>query len=392
MTPKIYSFDHCPDRTHTHSVKWDLREKFFGYEDVTPMWVADMDFETPDFIIQKLQERLSHPILGYSFRPESFFKSFMSWAARKYEWDVQREWVDFSPGVVPAVTMVVETFTEPGDEIIVQPPVYFPFFTSINGTNRKLVYNPLKLQNGRLSMDLEHLESVITERTRMIIISNPHNPGGSVWTPEELKQLGAICHRRQIRVLSDEIHSDLVFTPHKHTPFAKVVPVSEVSSITCMAASKSFNLAGLSTSVIIIPEKDVREKYQHRMHVAHVGMGNIFGTVATETAYREGWDWMQQLLNYLQNNRDWLFDFFSNHLPEVRMVLPEATYLAWVDFSGLGKEPGQLHDWLLKEAGLAFNPGTQFGPGGEGYMRINFACPRATLEQAIRKLYEKATS
>lgn len=388
MTNKIYDFDRCPNRVNTNSVKWDLRQARFGKSEVIPMWVADMDFETPDFILQRIRERLDHPVLGYTYRDERYNEAFIDWARRKYSWKIDKEWLEFAPGVVSAVTMLVETFTEPGDEIITQPPVYFPFFMSIEGTGRKLVHNPLKEKNGRLEMDFEQLESVISPRTSMIIISNPHNPGGSAWTAEELMKLGEICKKHHIRVLSDEIHSDLVFEPATHTPFAKVVSPDEVSSITCMAASKSFNLAGLSTSFVIIPEKDLKKKYQERLHITHVGMGNIFGSIATETAYREGWNWMQQLLAYLKANRDYMSQYFNTHLPDIRMLIPEATYLAWVDFSALGMNQTDLNNWLLEDPGLAFNTGTMFGPGGEGFMRINFACSRNTLEQALNQLHQ----
>lgn len=383
---KKYNFDTFPERIGTHCVKWDMREAYFGNPEALPLWVADMDFETPDFVLDQIKKRLDHPVLGYTFRPESFYDAFITWARKKYNWEVPREWVSFSPGVVSALTLAVQKFTSPGDEIIAQPPVYFPFYTTIEGTGRKLLYNPLVEKSGRLYMDFEQLESIISSATKMIIISNPHNPGGSAWTPEELMKLGAICEKYNLIVLTDEIHSDLVFSPHTHTPFAKVVPTDKVKSITYMAASKTFNLAGLSTSLVVIPDETMLKEYNEALHVAHVGMGNIFGTIATESAYREGENWLSQLMEYLKGNRDFLNSYISDHLKPIRMLLPEATYLAWVDFSGLGLSQDKLNHWLVKEVGIALNSGTMFGPGGEGFMRINFACPRYILEEALDKL------
>lgn len=389
MTKKIYSFDHLPQREGTNCVKWDLRETYFGKPDILPLWVADMDFETPDFILDRIRERLDHPVLGYTVRPNSFNQAFIDWSWKKYNWEVKKEWMSFSPGVVSAVTMAVQGFTEPGDEVITQPPVYFPFFQCVEGAGRTLLYNQLKEIDGRLCMDFEQLESIITAKTKMIIISNPHNPGGSVWTEQELIQLGGICKKHQIMVVSDEIHSDLVFKPHKHIPFAKVVTQEKVKSITCMAASKTFNLAGMSTSLVIAPDEEILKKYTQLMQISHINMGNIFGSIATQAAYAEGADWLNQLLGYLLANRDYLSTFISTRLKPLRMLIPEATYLAWVDFSGLGLSQDRLNYWLINEAKVAMNSGTQFGPGGEGYIRINFACPRSMLQEALERI-EKA--
>ncbi|MCK5821082.1 MAG: PatB family C-S lyase [Bacteroidales bacterium] len=389
MTKKTYSFDHFPPREGTNCVKWDLRKAYFGKSDILPLWVADMDFETPDFIVDKIRERLDHPILGYTVRPDSFNQAFINWCEKKYQWKVKKEWMNFSPGVVSAVTMAVQGFTKPGDEVITQPPVYFPFFYSIKNTGRSLIYNPLKEINGRLCMDFEQLESIITAKTKMIIISNPHNPGGSVWTKKEFIQLGEICEKHQIMVVSDEIHSDLVFHPHQHLPFAKVVPQEKVKSISCMAASKTFNLAGLSTSLVIAPDAEVMKVYNQHLQVSHLNMGNIFGSIATQAAYTEGSDWLAQLMSYLLNNRNYLHEFINTRLKPLRMLIPEATYMAWIDFSGLELSQDRLNYWLINEAKVAMNSGTLFGQGGEGYIRINFACPRSLLQEALERI-EKA--
>ena len=388
MSKKSYDFDKSIDRTNTNCVKWDLRSLYFKNPDLIPLWVADMDFETPVFIIDALKKRLEHPVLGYTFRPKEFNAAFQDWALRKYNWDIKPEWITFSPGVVSAVSLAVMGFTKPGDEVIVQPPVYFPFFKSVEGLNRKLVYNQLREIDGRLCMDYENLEDIITARTRMIIISNPHNPGGSAWTGEELNKLAAICEKHNIFMVSDEIHSDLVFEPAVHTPFVEAQGDYQVRSITCMAASKSFNLAGLATSMVVIPDEEIKKEYDDLLQTVHIGGGNLFGAIATMTAYREGWDWMQQLLAYLKANRDYLVDFVNRELPGIRILIPEATYLAWIDFSGLGKSDEELQEWMTHKVGIGMNPGTMFGPGGNGFLRLNFASPRQQLVQALQKIKE----
>ena len=392
MTNKIYNFDNFPKREETNCVKWDLRETYFGKKDILPLWVADMDFETPDFIIERIRKRLDHPVLGYTFRSEEFNSSFIGWALKKYSWEVKPEWMSFSPGVVSAVTLAVQGFTEPGDEVIVQPPVYFPFFTCVEGSNRKLIHNQLKEVDGRLTMDFDNLESVITPKTKMIIICNPHNPGGTVWTENELRRLGDICAKHNLLVVSDEIHSDLVFEPFQHVPFAKIVPQEKVKSITCMAASKTFNLAGLSTSLVVIPDEEVKKEFERLMNISHINMGNIFGGIATQAAYAEGENWLEQLMDYLKGNRDYLSNFINEKLSPLRMIIPEATYLAWIDFSELGLKQDKLNHWLINEAKVGMNSGSMFGPGGDGYIRINFACPRSILTTALTQIEQAMNS
>jgi len=383
---KKYNFDKLVPRENTNCVKWDLRSLFFKKDDVLPLWVADMDFETPDFILERLKSRLNHPVLGYTFRDSDFNKAFINWVDRKYQWKVNNDWVGFSPGVVSAVSMAVMGFTNPGEEIIVQPPVYFPFFKSVEGLDRKLVYNPLKPLDGRLRMDFDHLENTINSQTRMLILCNPHNPGGSAWTKDELNRLGDICARHDIFVLSDEIHADLVFKPLQHQPFAKINQDKNIKSISCFAASKSFNLAGLASSLVVIPDADVKKKYDELLQTVHIGGGNIFGSIATQTAYQDGSDWLEQLMDYLQANLDYLVSYFKKYLPEVKVFIPEATYLVWLDFSSLDFDDKELSEKIINEANLGLNPGPMFGPGGEGFMRLNFACPREILTEAMNNL------
>jgi cystathionine beta-lyase len=389
MDTRIYTqadFDKVTDRCGTDSIKWDGRERVFGNKDVVPLWVADMDFETPEFIRNRIAKRLGHPVLGYTYRSEAFSRSFTDWVKRRHGWEIERNWVTFTPGVVSAVSTAVLAFTGPGDEVIVQPPVYFPFFKCVEGLGRKLVFNHLKLENGRLNMDFDHLRQVIGPATRMIILSSPHNPGGSVWTPEELSELVAICQEHRIWIVSDEIHSDLVFKPFRHTPITMAAPGYLDRIMITMAPSKTFNLAALSTSVAVIPDEEARKRYEDLIHTLHVGMGNIFGSESLQAAYEEGWQWLEQLMEYLAGNREFLADFILNEIPRIRMIIPEATYLAWLDFRDLGLSDEELSRFLIDKAGLGLNPGTQFGPGGEGFMRLNFGCPRGILKQAMKQL------
>ena len=385
MNSKRYNFDEPINRIGTNSVKWDLREMFFGSEDVMPLWVADMDFPTPDFIISRLRKRLKHPFLGYTFRSKEFIASFVFWVYRKHAWKVEPRWVSFSPGVVSAVSMAIMEFTQPGDEVIVQPPVYFPFFKSVEGLDRKLIYNPLTIHENRLCMDFVDLRKKITGKTRMLILCNPHNPGGSAWRRDELTELVNICKDHEVMILSDEIHSDLVFSPHQHTPIIKVAGKYRNRIITNMAVSKTFNVAGLSTSVVVIPDDDMRKRYDDLMRTLHVGGGNIFGIEAQQAAYEEGWEWIEQLMHYLRKNRDLLVTRLKP-LSQVELVLPESTYLAWIDFRKLGIPQEELVNKMVREIGLGLNSGTDFGPGGEGFMRLNFACPRSMLEEAIDRM------
>lgn len=379
---KKYNFDELVDRTNTNCIKYDGRQMFFGTEDVLPLWVADMDFKTPDFIINALKERLEHEVLGYTFRDDSYAESITNWLEKRHAWKVEKEWLSFSPGVVAGLTLAIEAFSKPGDEVIVQPPVYFPFFDSVKGTGRKMVENPLKLENGRYTFDLEDLKQKITPETKLLLLCNPQNPGGMVWTREELEALTAICLENKVLIISDEIHSDLVFEGHKHIPLPTISEEVAQSCVVCMAGSKTFNIAGLTTSFVVIPNKRLLARYERELKVPHLHMGNIFGSVALETAYREGEAWLEQMLVYLQENMQLVRTYLKENLPQVVPMEPEATYLVWLDFNALGLYDEELNERLLK-AGVGLNRGVQFGKQGSGYMRINIGCQRSTLLQAL---------
>jgi cystathionine beta-lyase len=384
-----YNFDEVIDRKGTSCVKWDFAEKHFDEKDLLPMWVADMDFKTPDFIVDAVKERAQHEIFGYTVRPDSYFTSMIHWIEEKHQWKIEKDWILFSPGIVPAVNMAVMAYTKPGDKIIVQPPVYFPFFSAVKDNGRQLVYNQLKLNNGRYDMDFDDLESKIDNRTKMIIISNPHNPGGSAWTSEELLKLSEICKKHEILIISDEIHSDLVIPPFKHTVTANLSKEIADITITMMAPSKTFNLAGMATSSVIISNPGLRNDFQVMVDRVHVGMGNIFGMVASETAYSQGKEWLEQMIDYVKGNLDYMESYIQKNIPKIKMIRPEATYLVWLDFSALGLSDGELKSFILQKAKLGLNDGPVFGPGGNGFQRINVACPRVLVEEAMKRL-EKA--
>jgi len=382
---KKYNFDEEVNRLGTNSLKWDACERFFGKADVLPLWVADMDFKTPDFILDALRKRLDHEVLGYTFRADSYFESIVTWMKDRHGWAIQKEWISYSPGVVAGLNLVIETFSKKGDEIIVQTPVYFPFFESVKGNGRDVLENPLKVVDGRYTFDLEDLERKITKKTKMLLLCNPQNPGGMVWTSDELKALADICVKNDILIVSDEIHSDLVFDGYKHTPVPMLSDEIAQNTVVCMAPSKTFNIAGLTTSFVIIPNKQLFARYERTLHVPHLHMGNIFGHIALEKAFTEGDEWRRQLISYLEGNFKFMVDYLKEHLPEAKPMKLESTYLAWIDFSALGLTDDELNKTIL-EAGVALNKGTQFGKPGSGYMRLNLGCTRALLAEALLRI------
>jgi len=381
-----YNFDEIVPRENTSCVKWDLAEMYFGNKDVLPMWVADMDFKTPDFVVDAVKRRAAHEIYGYTVRPDSYFDALINWIKNKHQWDIKKDWVIFSPGIVPAVNMAVMAYTKPGDKVVIQPPVYFPFFSAVKDNGRQLVLNQLKLENGRYYMDFDDLEKQIDKRTKMLVISNPHNPAGSAWTAEELTRLGEICIKHKLILISDEIHSDLAIPPNKHTVAANLSNEIADVTVTMMAPSKTFNLAGMASSSVIISNPELRNEFQTMIDRVHVGMGNLFGMVASEAAYKQGEEWLNQMLHYVKGNIDYLEKSISERLPKVKMIRPEATYMVWLDFRELGMSNDELKQFIIQKARLGLNDGPVFGPGGEGFQRMNLACPRQYVEEAVERL------
>jgi cystathionine beta-lyase len=383
-----YDFDEILDRTNTGSLKYDYRNEYFGTNDLIPMWVADMDFRTPDFIMAAIRERASHEILGYSLRPESFYRSIVDWYRIRQGWEISRDWILFSPGIVAALSMAVRAYTEEGDRVVVQPPVYHPFFSVIRENNRIPLYNKLKEENGRYGMDLEGLKKDLDPGVKLLILSHPHNPVGRVWTEEELTGLADVCLENDIIIISDEIHSDLVYPPRTHVPLSTLGEEIARNTITCVAPSKTFNLAGLASSVVVIQDEKLRAAFNRELSTGHFYMGNIFGSVALEAAYSKGHDWLDQLLAYLRGNLEFMNDFINTELKPIRMSPVEATYLAWLDMRELGLKPEKLRQFMKRQARIGCNDGPTFGPGGNGYQRLNFACPRSILNKALLQLKE----
>jgi cystathionine beta-lyase len=383
---KTYNFDEIVPREGTDCIKYDAREWMFKTSDVLPLWVADMDFKTPDFIVNAIKKRAEHEIYGYTFKPDSYFNSVIGWMKRRHNWDIQKEWISYSPGVVAGLTLAIETFSKPGDEVIVQPPVYFPFFDCVKGTKRKLIENPLKIENGRYTFDFDDLKAKISPNTKILMLCNPQNPGGMVWTKDELEEISTICLQNKIMVISDEIHSDLIFRDHKHIPFATISEEAANNCVVFMAPSKTFNVAGLSSSIAVIPNKANFSRYERALGVGHLGMGNIFGSVALEAAYSHGDEWLEQMLAYLWENYRLLEKYFKENLPKVKVMKPEATYLIWLDFTEYGMDDEELSKFIADKAKVGLNNGGRFGTGGNGWMRINIGCPRNILQEGLERL------
>lgn len=381
-----YNFDKIINRENTNCIKYDLRKKLFKKDDVIPMWVADMDFETPSFIKDAILQRAEHQIYGYSFRPDSFYDSIVNWVKTYHNWEINPKQISFSPGVVPGIAISVLAFTKPGDKIIVQPPVYFPFFTTIKENGRQVVENKLINKDGCYSMDFDDLLSQIDLRTKMIIISNPHNPVGRVWKKQELEKLVEICEKNEVLIISDEIHSDIVFSQNKHIPIATISEYARENTITFMAPSKTFNLAGLSTSVAIFGNKKLQKTYNLYLENLHLNLGNVFGNIASEAAYTNGYEWVVEMKNYILENINFAHKFISEEIPQINFIKPEATYLLWIDFSKLNMTDNDLNDFLINKAGIALNLGNTFGSGGEKYMRMNVACTKEVLTKALNQL------
>ncbi len=381
-----YNFDEVIDRHHTDAVKIERCLALFGTEEVLPLWVADMDFRTPDFIMDAIQKRLQHPILGYSMPPKEFYPLLMLWIKEHHNWTVNRSWIGFLPGIVPGLSFAVQCFTDLGDEIVVQPPVYYPFFHVIEKNHRKLVCNQLKVVDGKYEMDFDDLENKITPRTKLFILCNPHNPGGKVWNAETLKKLDAICTKHNIIVVSDEIHADMVLEGYSHVPFASVSETAANKTVTFMAPSKVFNMPGLISSSYIIPNPVLREKFVNFLEASEIGSGNVFAYAATVAAYENGEDWRKQMLYYVSANVKYIVDYLKINIPRIVPMVPEASFLVWLDCSKLGMDTDELFQFFTNKAGLGLNKGTIFGPGGENHLRLNVGCPKSVLEKAMGQL------
>ena len=390
-----YNFDEVIDRTNYHSVKWDELKTKFGDipNDVLPMWVADMEFRSPKPVIEAIKKAAEHGIYGYTSRPDSYYQAIIDWMERRHNWKVKKDWLAFSPGIVPALSLIIRAFTQPGDKVVVQPPVYYPFFKVIENNGCHVVNNSLKLSNKKYFMDWEDLERKVDDpRVKLLILCSPHNPVGRVWQKEELIILGEICLEHNIIVVSDEIHADILFKGYKHTPFASISPAFAHHSITCTAPSKTFNLAGLQTSTIIIPNKKYYKIYGNILDSLTLDENNVFGLVALEAAYRYGEEWLEQLLSYLNENLKFLMKYFKERIPKIKVIKPEGTYLVWLDCRQLGLSTKDLNNFMIKKAGVALDDGYWFGIEGKGFMRMNIACPRSFLEEGLKRIESAVNS
>ena len=383
---KIYDFNAPIDRRGTHCVKFDALKDMYGRDDLLSLWVADMDFATPDFIIDALKRRLDHPVLGYPVQYDGYWQSVVNWIYNHHGWQVQREWMRYIPGIVKGIGMVVNVFTQPGDKIIIQPPVYHPFRLVPEHNGREIVMNPLRREGDSYTMDFEQLEQVIDDKCRILILANPHNPIGITWDKATLARLADIAVKHNLIVISDEIHCDMALYGNKHIPFASVSENAARCSITFGAPSKTFNIAGIVSSYAIVPDEALREKFFAWLTANEMDMATIFAMVATEAAFSEGEEWRQQMLSHIESNIDFVDEYLKANIPEVRAIKPQASYLVWLDFSALGLEHEKLIDMLVNDAHLAMNDGAMFGIGGEQHTRLNVGTQRAVLEQAMSQL------
>ncbi|MEA1883442.1 MAG: MalY/PatB family protein [Thermotogota bacterium] len=383
-----YNFDERIERKGTVSIKWDYLNEIFGSDDLTSMWVADMDFRSPVPVVDAIVERAKHGVYGYTGKDEVFFQAVINWMKNKHSVETKKEWYIPTPGVLAGISAAINTFTQPGDEIIVQTPVYYPFFSSIESNGRRLVKNPLKLEETRYLMDLDDFEQKITNKTTMLILSNPHNPVGRVWEEDTLKKLGEICKRNDIFIISDEIHADLVFGKHEHHSFLNLEDFQSHSMV-FIAPSKTFNLAGLVSASAIIPDEQIRRRFQNKIDAWHIGMLNLFGVIGFQTAYQYGKEWYEQMMTYVWDNYKFMCEFVENRIPSLKVFPLEGTYLAWVDFRGLNLSHEKINELCLNKAKLALDEGMMFGYEGSGFQRFNIACPRSILKEALEKLEQE---
>jgi cystathionine beta-lyase len=358
-----------------------------GPNRLLPMWVADMDFRCPPAVIEALVTRAEHGVYGYNFPCDSYYEAVIKWMARRYNREIDRDWISLTPGVVSALNMLVQTFVEPGDRVLVQRPVYRPFFDVIINNGAEIVSNSLLYKNGQYEMDFDDLaQKAADPAVKMAILCSPHNPVGRVWTAEELTRFGEICIENDVLVIADEVHCDLIYKGYSFTSFASLSEIFAHNSFVCTAASKTFNLAGLKTSNIITPNRDLRERFEKTLVRNGLFGVNTFGIVAVEAAYNHGEEWLEEVMVYIENNYRFMESFIAEHLPQLKIIRPQGTYLVWVDFRNLGLDPTSRKAWLMDEARVYLNEGELFGPEGEGFERFNIACPRSILEEALERI------
>lgn len=383
--PEMQNFDEIIEREGTHCYKYDFRKKIFGVDDVYPMWVADTDFRAPDFITDALRKRLDHGIFGYTFLDDEYFSSIINWIRIQHGFKIKKEWIKYSPGVVPSLFASVLAFTEPNDKVIVQTPVYFPFYSAVKETGRQLVRNPLVLRDGRYEMDLNNLKSKIDAQTKMIILCSPHNPTGNVWRKQELLDLCAVCLENDIMIISDEIHADIIYQGNKHIPSASLSDEISKNTLTLMAPSKTFNIAGLNSSYVFSSNPDILDKFSRYVEGLHIG-ANIFAIEATKAAYMHGKEWLSNLIGYYTDTIEMAREYIHSNLKNIDLIEPEGTFLLWVDFRKTNLSRDEMLKLLVDSAKLGLSDGFMFGKEGDGFQRMNIGCPRQKVLEALERI------
>lgn len=382
-----YNFDEIIDRRGTGALKWDALQERYGDPNLLPLWVADMDFATPPFILNALRERLDHPVLGYTIMPADYVPAIQDWLKYLHNVDVPAEWITFIPGIVRGIGMAINGFVAPDEKVIIMPPVYHPFRLVPQFNGREVVMNPLReTPEGKYEIDFENLEKVADEKCRLLILSNPHNPAGIAWDRDTLARLAAFCAERDMIVISDEIHSEMMLKGKKHIPFYDVSDEARKCGITFAAPSKTFNMAGVVASYAIVADDSLRRRFYTFLAANEINDPPLFSPIATIAAYREGKEWREKMLEYVEDNIDFVIEYCEKNLPGIKALKPDASFLVWLDCRGLGLNHDQLIDFFQKECGLALNDGEMFGIGGEGFMRLNVGCPRSLLSQALARI------
>ncbi len=383
------NFDKIIDRSEYPTFKLNKTQltEHFGSDAVLPFWIADMDFQAPEALVAALTKRAQHGIYGYEYKPDTYFKAIAGWYRNRHRWAIDSRQIVTVPGVLSAIAILIDRFSREGDGVIIQPPVFFEFRMVIRSNNRRVVKNPLKLIDGKYQMDFEDLERKAADpKNKIMIVCNPHNPVGRVWTRAELLRLGEICNRHNVLVISDEIHGDIVYKPHRYTPFVSISEEMAQAGVSCLSPAKTFNIAGMVDAMAVIANEDYRKQVRDFAHRYQINKTNVFALAAVETVYTRGGNWLDALLDYLQGNVDFLRRYFNENLSQVKLVEPEGTFLVWLDFTALGLDAKTLEKFLAQEAKLAVSPGYWFGREGAGYARMNIATPRSVLQQAVLKL------
>lgn len=392
------NFDRVLDRRGTDSLKWDSCGEVFGKDDLLPMWVADSDWPAPQAVVEALKKRIEHGVFGYTRPGKEMDNIVVDWVKRRYNWTIKPEWITYTSGVVPAVNVAIKALTRPGDEVILQSPVYYPFFDAIKNNGAQILNNQLLFNGSKYQIDFNDLEEKLADdpvmkresRAKILLFCSPHNPVGRVWSKEELQHLAELCLGKEIVIISDEIHADLIFPGNKHIPVASLSEDIAANTMTMIAPSKTFNLAGLHTSVVIIPDSSLRRSFEEA-RTGLVGRGNVLGFEAMKAAYSSCDDWLEDQMVYLEESLKYTISFINNNLSGIKVVEPEGTYLLWLDFRDLGMDPAELNNFMINRARIALDAGTWFGPGGEGFMRLNLACPRSLLKDGLHRIKRALT-